>query len=266
MELHRILQSVLEEEEVFEVDNRMGIDVFNEMERQKTDLRNKDLAQNQGQRHNFRSRTGFNAPWQSKWEKKFKRKPTRNQKQRTKQQSSILTALSQGFETEATEVMQQEDNDDQLRKTLLNGLNLARFLTEAGWHLTATRVYQTCSALLDHRKHEQEGNLLLRLDLLTHLLDSAISSSQVKSAYDLAEDLQKYLDYNHTQLLAHNSQSLASPYRVLSNFFQQRSKFDQSHDWACKALNALSSKSPTKVTPIFFLTPCVKEQGTVERK
>ena len=46
MELHRILQSVLEEEEVFEVDNRVGIDVFNEMERQKADLRNKDLEQN----------------------------------------------------------------------------------------------------------------------------------------------------------------------------------------------------------------------------
>ena len=81
MELHRILQSVLEEEEIFEVDNRVGIDVFDEMEKQKTDLRNKDLAQNQGQRHNFRSRTGFNAPWQSKWEKKSKKKQTRNQKQ-----------------------------------------------------------------------------------------------------------------------------------------------------------------------------------------
>ena len=257
MELHRILQSVLEVEQVFEV-GRLGNDVFNVMERQKADLRNKDLAQNQAQKNNFRSRTGFNAPWQRKWEKKSKKKQTRNQEQRTKQQSSILTALSQGFKTEATEIMQQRENKEQLQKTLLNGLNLARFLTEAGWHLTATRVYQTCSALLDHRKHEQEGNLLLRLDLLTHLLDSAISSSQVKAAYDLAEDLQKYLDYNHTRLLAPISPALASTYRVLSNFYLQRSKFDQSHDWSCKALNALSSKSPTKVTLPF----CVKEQGT----
>ena len=59
-------------------------------------------------------------------------------------QFSVLTALSHSFEVEAQKMITHEEGEDQLRRTLRGGVSLARFLNEAGWHMTAGRVYFTC--------------------------------------------------------------------------------------------------------------------------
>ena len=187
--------------------------------------------------------------------------------QKTKQnndmkQFSVLTALSHSFEVEAQKMIRHEEGEDQLRRTLRDGVSLARFLNEAGWHVTAGRVYFTCLALLADQ--EEEDNLLHILHLLSCLLESAISSSQVKEASIHAEILQKYLDNKVTGKLLETSPDAALAFKALSRFWFQKSQFDQSHAWTWKALQALSPRSPTHVSHSFHSRASLTGRITVK--
>ena len=171
-----------------------------------------------------------------------------NQKNGMKQ-FSVLTALSHSFEVEAQKMITHEEGEDQLRRTHHDGVSLARFLNEAGWHVTAGRVYFTCLALLANQ--EEEDNLLHILHLLSCLLDTAISSSQVKEASIHARILQQYLDNKVTGKLPETSSEMALAFKALSSYWFQKSQFDQSHAWTWKALQALSPKTPTHVSHSF---------------
>ena len=164
-------------------------------------------------------------------------------------QFSVLTALSHSFEVEAQEMITHEEGEDQLRRTLRDGVSLARFLNEAGWHVTAGRVYFTCLALLADQ--EEEDNLHHILRLLSCLLDTAISSSQVKEASIHARILQEYLDNKVTGKLLDTSPDAALAFKALSSYWFQKSQFDQSHAWTWKALQALSPRSPIHVSHSF---------------
>ena len=177
-------------------------------------------------------------------------------------QFSVLTALSHSFEVEAHKMITHEEGEDQLRRTLHDGVSLARFLNEAGWYVTAGRVYFTCLALLADQ--EEEDNLLHILRLLSCLLESAISSSQVKEASIHAEILQKYLDNKVTGKLLETSPDAALAFKALSRFWFQKSQFDQSHAWTWKALQALSPRSPTHVSHSFHSRASLTGRITVK--
>ena len=255
MELHRVVQAVLEEENKFERN------MLKEKQMHNLDKESKMFTQRQNDRsmHNLLKRTADNVDWQRHMENKIKQNnmwkvqlAKENNWEEShphhdgKDNSFILTALSHSFQMEATEKMQSEEGEEGLAKTLVTGFSLAGFLSEAGWHLSAGRVYQTCSRNLEH---QNPGELSYKLELLSHLLESATSNCQIQEAFDLAVALQDCLSKIQPQLLPETPPTLTLAYKALSSFCLQRSQFDQSHAWTLKALHALSPKTPTKVTP-----------------
>ena len=254
MELHRVVQTVLEEE------NKYERNMLKEKQMHILERESKMLTQRQVDRsmHNLLKRTADNVEWQKHMENKMKQNNLwKLQLEKDdnweesyphhegKDNSLILTTLSNSFQKDATEKM-QSDEEGGLDGTLVTGFSLAGFLSEAGWHLSAGRLYQTCSRILEH---QHPGQASSKLDLLSHLLDSATSSCQIQEASDLALTLQNNLSNTRPQLLPETCPTLTSVYKALSSFCLQRSQFDQSHAWALKALHALSPKNPTKVTP-----------------
>ena len=229
--LHKVLQTVLDVEQVFEMN------CFEDVEKKEdeVDLQSNNTGEVEEEMSvcNVPTTSGVDTNWQKNDMKQF----------------SVLTALSHSFEVEAQEMIQHEEGEDELRRTLHGGVSLARFLNEAGWHVTAGRVYFTCLALLANQ--EEEDNLLHILHLLSCLLDTAISSSQVKEASIHAQILQKYLDKKVTGKLLETPPDVALAFKALSSYWFQKSQFDQSHAWTWKALQALSPKTPTHVSHSF---------------
>ena len=251
MELHRVFQAVLEEE------NKYEHNMLKEKQMHNLDKEGKMFTQRQLDRsmHNLLKRTADNVDLQKHMENKMKENNLRKVQlekddnweeshphHEGKNNSLILTTLSHSFQMEAQEKIESEEGDG-LSRTLTTGFSLAGFLTEAGWHLSAGRVYQTCLRILDH---QHPGHV--KLDLLSHLLESATSNCQIQEATDLALAIQNCLTNRQPQLLSETCPSLTSTFKALSSFCLQRSQFDQSHIWALKALKALSPKNPTKVT------------------
>ena len=234
MELHKIFQDVLEEEQAFE------LGWFEALEKKGVDLKSNDLGDFQAEmsRRNAQMRRGTGTIWQK--------------------QTSVLTCLLHSFEVESQRTIQHNKGEDQLRRTSLDGVSLARFLNEAGWHLTAARVYSTCLVLLGNQ--DEEDNRPYILGLLSNLLESAIFSSQVEEASNHAHILQEYLDNKVTGKLLETSTALASALSALSSFWFLKSQFDASHVYACKALQALSPKSTIQVNPCFPLFSCRRTQ------
>ena len=253
MELHRVVQTVLEEE------NKYECNMLKEKQMHTLKRESKMFTQRQNDRsmHNLLKRTADNVEWQKHMENKIKQNnlwklqlekddnwDESHPHHREKDNSLILTTLSNSFQKEATEKMHSDEEEGGLDGTLATGFSIAGFLSEAGWHLSAGRLYQTCS-----RIQQNPGQASSKLDLLSHLLESATSSCQIQEASDLAQALQNCLSNTHPQLLPETCPTLTSVYKALSSFCLQRSQFDQSHVWALKALHALSPKNPTKVTP-----------------
>ena len=241
MELHRVVQALLEEE------NKYERNMLIEKQMHELDKEEKMFKCMQVDRWNNLLKIQLEKD--DNWEESH---PHHEEKDN----SLVLTALSHSFQVEATEKMESE-------KTLITGFSLAGFLSEAGWHLSAGRVYQTCSKILDQ---QHPGEVAYKLDLLSHLLESATFNCQIREATDLALAIQNYLSKN--QSIPETCPSLTSTYKALSTFCLQRSQFDQSHIWAVKALNALSPKNPPKVTPHYqpnaaFLKGCRIKSGKV---
>ena len=261
MELHRVVQAVLEEENKFECN------MLKEKQMHKLKKENKMFSQRQNDRsmHNLLKRTADNVELQKHMENKIKQNnlwklqlekednwDESHPHQEGKDNSLILTTLSNSFQMEATEKMQSEEEEGLVR-TLTTGFSLAGFLSEAGWHLSAGRLYQTCSRIVEHQQNP--GQASSKLDLLSHRLESATSSCQIQEASDLARALQNCLSKTQPQLLSETCPALTSAYKALSSFCLQRSQFDQSHAWALKAMHALSPKNPTKVIPCLHPQP-----------
>ena len=237
---------MLDVEQVFEMN------CFEDEEKKEVDLQSINTGEVEEEMSvcNVPTTSGVNINWQ-----KIKQK-------NDMKQFSVLTALSHSFEVEAQKMIRHEEGEDQLRRTLRDGVSLARFLNEAGWHVTAGRVYFTCLALLADQ--EEEDNLLHILRLLSCLLESAISSSQVKEASIHARILQQYLDNKVTGKLPETSSDVAVAFKALSRYWFQKSQFDQSHAWTWKAIQALSPRSPTHVSHSFHSRASLTGRITVK--
>ena len=253
MELHRIVQAVLEEE------NKYEYNMLKEKDKHISGKESRIFTQKQVDRsmHNLLKRTADEVTYKQLMQNKIKQNrlwklqleeddkwEETHPHQEEKLNSLILTALSHSFQVDAREKIKSGRVEV---KTLVSGFSLAGFFSEAGWHLSARRVYQTCSRILDYQQSDQ---VLLRLDHLSHLLESATSSCQAEEATDLAQVVQNLL--SNTPLLEERCSNLALAFKALSSYCLQRSQFNQSHAWALKALLALTPKNPTKVNHLFL--------------